>query len=92
MQLQPSVGTHMQCFCSYFSLKPYVVTPHVNRLDEMVQTCFDAEITKIIPNYHQIFHLILSSGFEFPLFENALQFFFVGPNSSKIAVSLNVYL
>ena len=43
---------------SYFSLKPYVVTPHLNRL-ETVQirghnTCFYAELTKFITNYHQI--------------------------------------
>ena len=42
---------------SYFSLKPYVVTPHLNRLDETVQMrghsiCFLAEL-KIIPNYHK---------------------------------------
>ena len=42
---------------SYFSLKLYVVTPHLNRLVEMVQmrghkVCFCAELTKIIPNYH----------------------------------------
>ena len=40
---------------SYFSLKLYVVTPHLNRLDETVQMrghniCFYAELTKIIPN------------------------------------------
>ena len=44
---------------SYFSSKPYVVTPHLNRLVETVQKrghniCFYAELTKIIPNYHQI--------------------------------------
>ena len=44
---------------SYFSLKPYVVTPHLNHLDKTVQMrghniCFYAELTKIIPNYHQI--------------------------------------
>ena len=42
---------------SYFSSKPYVVTPHLNRLVETVQMrghniCFYAELTKIIPNYH----------------------------------------
>ena len=40
---------------SYFSLKPYVVTPHQNRLVETVQmrghnVCFCAELTKFIPN------------------------------------------
>ena len=45
---------------SYFSLKLYVVTHHLNRLDETVQMrghniCFYAELTEIIPNYHQIF-------------------------------------
>ena len=47
---------------SYFSLKPYVVTPHLNRLSETVQlkghnTC-NAEFTKIIPNSQQILPLI----------------------------------
>ena len=37
MQLQPSVGTRMRCSCSYFSLKPYVVTLQRNRLFETVQ-------------------------------------------------------
>ena len=41
---------------SYFSLKPYVVTPHLNRLIETVQMrdhsiCFYAKL-KIIPNYY----------------------------------------
>ena len=48
---------------SYFSLKPYVVTPHLNRLIETIQMrghniYFYAELTKIIPNYHQILPLI----------------------------------
>ena len=48
---------------SYFSLKPYIVTPHLNHLDETVQMrghnlCFYAELTKIIHNYHQIAPLI----------------------------------
>ena len=39
---------------SYFSLIPYVVTPHLNCLDETVQmrghnVCLRAEITKNIP-------------------------------------------
>ena len=44
----------------FFSPKPYVVTPHLNRcLVETVQMrghniCFYAELTKHIPNYHQI--------------------------------------
>ena len=51
---------------SYFSLKSYVVTPHLNCLVKTVQMmghniCFYAELTKIIPNYHQILPLILSS-------------------------------
>ena len=42
---------------SYFSFKPYVVTPHLNGLIETVQMrghniCFYAAVTKIIPNYH----------------------------------------
>ena len=48
---------------SYFSLKPYVVTPHLNRLVETVQMrghniCFYAELTKTIPKDHQILPLI----------------------------------
>ena len=57
---------------SYFSSKPYVVTPHLNRLIETVQMrghveavqmrghniWFCAELTNIIPNYHQILPLI----------------------------------
>ena len=53
-------------FFSYFSSKPYVVTPHLNRLVETVQMrghniCFYAELTKFIPNCHQILLLILVS-------------------------------
>ena len=48
---------------SYFSLKPYVVTPHLNCLDETVQMrghhiCLSAELIKIIPNYHQVISII----------------------------------
>ena len=48
---------------SYFSLKPYVVTPHVNPLVKRVQMrgyniCLYSELTKIIPNYYQILSLI----------------------------------
>ena len=48
---------------SYMSLKPYVVTPHLNLLDGTVQIrghniCFYAELTKIIPNYHQVLRVI----------------------------------
>ena len=47
---------------SSFSSKPYVMTPHQNHLSETVQMrghniCFYAEVTKIIPNYHQILAL-----------------------------------
>ena len=40
-----------------------VVTPHLKLLIEMVQVkghniCFYEELTKIIPNYHQILHFI----------------------------------
>ena len=43
---------------SNFSLKPYVVTPHLNRLIETVKMmghniCFYDEKTKIYPNHHQ---------------------------------------
>ena len=51
---------------SYFSFKPYVVTPHLNCLVETVQMrghniWLYAELTKIVPNYHQILPLIKSS-------------------------------
>ena len=44
------------------------VTPHLNGLVEMAQMrihniCFYAELTKIIPNYHQILPLIKSSAY-----------------------------
>ena len=44
---------------SYSSFKPYVVVPYLNHLDETVQMrghniWFYAELTNIIPNYHQI--------------------------------------
>ena len=46
----------------YFSLKPYVVTPDLNRLVETVEmrghNIFFSELTKIIPNYHKILPLI----------------------------------
>ena len=50
----------------FFSPKPYVVTPHLKGLIEAVQMrrhkiCFYAELTKIIPKYHQILPLIYSS-------------------------------
>ena len=42
---------------SYFSLKLYVVTPHLNRLETVQMSghkiSFYAELTKIITNYHQ---------------------------------------
>ena len=48
-------------FFSYFSFKPYVVTPHLNRLDETVQMrghniCL-YNINKNIPNYPEILSL-----------------------------------
>ena len=48
---------------SDFSLKPYIVTPHLNRRNETVQmrnhnVCFYAELTKIILNYYGILPLI----------------------------------
>ena len=51
---------------SYFSLKQYVVTSHLDCLLEMVQMrghdiCFYAALTKIIPFYHQILPLIYGS-------------------------------
>ena len=51
---------------SYFSLKLYVVTPHLNCLYEMVQmkghnVCFYAELTTIIPHYIQLLLLTYSS-------------------------------
>ena len=52
----------------YSSLKPYVVTPHLNRLIKTVQMrchniCFYAELSKLIPNYQQILSLIYSSDY-----------------------------
>ena len=46
-----------------FLIKPYVVTPHLNRLNETVQMrgqniCFYAELTKIVPYYQQLLLLI----------------------------------
>ena len=51
---------------AHFSLKPYVVTLHLNSLVKTVQMKghnigFCGELTKIIPNYHQILPLIYSS-------------------------------
>ena len=48
---------------SYFSFKPFVVTPHLNRLIETVQMRghnerFEAELKKSIPYYLQILPLI----------------------------------
>ena len=53
----------MEGYFFYFSFKPYIVTPQLNRLVETVQTrghniCLYAELTKIIPNYQQILPLI----------------------------------
>ena len=57
----------------YFSLKPYVVTPHLNRLIETVQMrghnkCFYAELIIIFPNYHQILPFIQKSEDMYTLF------------------------
>ena len=88
-----------------FLLKPYVVTPHLNRLNETVQMRghnirFYAELTKIIPNYHQILPLIKSSEiFEFLIVSQDLDevahceppcldltiFFLFGALSAKLA-------
>ena len=43
---------------SNFSVKPYIVTPHMNRLDETVHMrshtiCLSAELTKIFPYFNQ---------------------------------------
>ena len=50
---------------SYFSLKPYVVTPHLNHFKTVQMKGhnirFYAELTKIVSNYHQILFLIYSS-------------------------------
>ena len=46
---------------SYFSVKPYVVIPHPNRLVgsyEGSQHMFLTKLTKIIPNYHQVLPLM----------------------------------
>ena len=48
-----------------FSLKPYVVTPYLNRIETVQMRGhnirFYAELTNIISNYHQILPLIYSS-------------------------------
>ena len=51
---------------SYFSMKPYVVTPHLNCLNETAQMkahniCFCAELTKIISHYQFITKYFLLS-------------------------------
>ena len=48
---------------SYFSIKPYLVTPHLNCFFKVVQMkghniWFSPELTKIIPDYHQMLLLI----------------------------------
>ena len=44
---------------SYFSVKPFVVTPLLNRLIETVEMRdHNMLLTKIILNYHQILSLI----------------------------------
>ena len=58
---------------SYFSSKPYVVTPHLNILFQTVQMrghniWFYEELIKVIPNYHQILHLIKSFVCDFSMF------------------------
>ena len=45
-----------------FLIETICCDPHLNRLDEIIQMrghniCFYAELTKLIPNYHQILHL-----------------------------------
>ena len=45
---------------SYFTSKPYAETPHRDGSVEGLQHIFYAELTKIIPNCHQILPLILS--------------------------------
>ena len=42
---------------SYFLLKPYAVTPHLIQMRGH-NICLYAELTKIIPNYHQILPFI----------------------------------
>ena len=47
----------------FYYLNHNVVTPHMNRLNETVQMRghnigFYAELTKIIPNYHQLLPLM----------------------------------
>ena len=54
---------YLMIFFSYFSLKPYVVTPHLKGLIETVQMrghnlCFYPDLIEIIPNFHQILPLI----------------------------------
>ena len=56
------LGALIRCILNG-EIKTYVVIPHLNHLEEMVQMrdhniCFYAEFTRIIPNYHQILLLI----------------------------------
>ena len=78
---------------SYSSMKPYVVSPHLNRLVETVQmrahnVCFLPELTKIFPNYHQIILLIQSSA---QLTEFQIRLFYdMSETSVGLAVSQGV--
>ena len=54
---------YLMIIFSYFSSKPYVVTPHLNRLFETVQMrghniCCHAELTKIIPGIITKYYLM----------------------------------
>ena len=53
---------YLMIFFSYCSSKPYVVTPHLNRVKTVQMRghniYFYAELKKIIPNSHQILPLI----------------------------------
>ena len=59
-------GLNLRDNFSYFSLKPYIVTPHLNPLAETAQMMghnicfFFLELIKIIPYYHQILSVIKS--------------------------------
>ena len=71
-----------------FSLKPYVVTPQL----EGHNICFYAEITKIIPNYHQILPLNYSSVITF--FQFSIRQYVLGTSCALqgVRVHLHVFL
>ena len=59
----PDKREYLMMFFLTSHQKPYVVTPHLNRLYETVQLkghniCFNGKLVKIFPHYHHILCLI----------------------------------